>query len=61
MKYIVTESQKKIIISALRFASESGNARAAKEWTKLANYLEVLEAEKVVINDESKAANNVQS
>lgn len=58
MKYIVTESQKKIIISALRFASENGNARAAKEWTKLANYLEVLEPEKVVINESSKVSSN---
>ncbi|MEM7793446.1 MAG: hypothetical protein AAF579_03220 [Cyanobacteria bacterium P01_C01_bin.118] len=58
MKYIVTESQKKIIISALRFAAENGNARAAKDWTKLADYLEVLEAEKVVVNEASKAPSN---
>ena len=58
MKYIVTESQKKIIISALRFAAENGNARAAKDWTKLADYLEVLEAEKVAINEVNKVSNN---
>ena len=50
MEYIVTESQKRIIIDALRFAADSGNARAAKEWTKLADYLEVLEPQKTVVN-----------
>ena len=55
MEYIVTESQKRIIINALRFAADSGNPRAAKEWSKLADYLEVLEPQKAVVMDkESK-------
>lgn len=50
MEYIVTETQKRIIIDALRFAADSGNPRAAKDWTKLADYLEVLEPQKTVVN-----------
>ena len=46
MEYTITESQKQKIIDALRFAADNANARAAKEWAKLADYLEVLECQK---------------
>ena len=45
MEYIITESQKGTIIAALRFAADTGNTKAAQEWNRLADYLEVLEAE----------------
>lgn len=48
MQYIINESQKGRIIDALRFASDTANARVAHEWNKLADYLEVLEPEKMV-------------
>ncbi|EKV00468.1 hypothetical protein Lepto7375DRAFT_2584 [Leptolyngbya sp. PCC 7375] len=50
MNYIINESQKGKIIDALRFAADIGNARAAQEWNKLADYLEVLEPEKPQTN-----------
>jgi deferrochelatase/peroxidase EfeB len=46
MEYIITEHQKGKIIAALRFAADTGNTKAAKDWNKLADYLEVLEPEK---------------
>ncbi|NEZ54990.1 hypothetical protein [Adonisia turfae] len=46
MNYIINESQKGKIIDALRYAADIGNARAAQDWNKLADYLEVLEPEK---------------
>lgn len=46
MRYAINESQKDQIINALRFAADTGNARAAQEWNKLADYLEVLEPQK---------------
>ena len=50
MNYIINESQKRKIIDALRFAADIGNARAAQEWNKLADYLEVIEPEKPQTN-----------
>ncbi len=44
MNYTITESQKRKIINALRFAADKAPASAAQEWTKLADYLEVLVA-----------------
>lgn len=41
--YTITESQKDKIIDALRFAADTGNPRAAQEWKRLADYLEVLD------------------
>ena len=42
MNYTITEKQKQKIINALRFAAETAPASAAQEWTKLADYLEVI-------------------
>ena len=44
MQYTITASQKQKIIDALRFAADKANANAAREWNKLADYLEVLES-----------------
>ncbi|MEA5466478.1 hypothetical protein [Leptothoe sp. PORK10 BA2] len=43
MNYTITESQKTKIIDALRFAADTANVRVAREWNKLADYLEVLD------------------
>lgn len=54
MNYTITESQKDKIINALRFAAEAGNARAAHEWEKLADYLEVLDPGKPTASTAAK-------
>ncbi|MBT9314243.1 hypothetical protein [Leptothoe spongobia] len=56
MNYIITESQKDKIIDALRFAADTGNARAAHEWKKLADYLEVLDPGKPIANNSGKSS-----
>ncbi|MGD1854296.1 MAG: hypothetical protein ACFB2W_08585 [Leptolyngbyaceae cyanobacterium] len=52
MEYTITDSQRQKIIDALRFAADSGNPRAAKDWAKLADYLEVLEPQKRLANSD---------
>ncbi|MEL7506482.1 MAG: hypothetical protein AAFN42_04040 [Cyanobacteria bacterium J06554_1] len=47
MNYTITESQKRKIIDALRFAADTANARAAGDWSRLADYLEVLDPGKI--------------
>lgn len=56
MNYTITESQKVKIIDALRFAADTGNPRAAHEWKKLADYLEVLEPEKSLATKSVKSS-----
>ncbi|MEM8612042.1 MAG: hypothetical protein AAGF93_08490 [Cyanobacteria bacterium P01_H01_bin.105] len=56
MNYTITESQKEKIIDALRFAADTGNARAAHEWKRLADYLEVLEPGKPIANKVVKSS-----
>lgn len=55
MHYTINEGQKVKIIDALRFAADTGNARAAQEWNKLADYLEVLEPDQEPIPQSLKS------
>lgn len=56
MNYTITESQKRKIIDALRFAADTANVRAASEWSRLADYLEVLDPGKVSAQSPEEAA-----